>query len=182
MPTTVLPTTLPVQAAQANRSYLAVLEQRIIAAFPEDFPIYLGEDNAPNQDIPPRVVWFPLIGEIKEASSGAYRDTELEVYREVVAERQLNFAFQIWAEDFISADLLVSAVYARVSRVVPKITRAQEQWQSDDQQTTLGKLVTLLISIPVPLADDDLETTEVLASVVAQVRMRTEPVPVTDNL
>jgi hypothetical protein len=39
-------------------------------------------------------------------------------------------------------------------------------------------MVTLLISVPIPLADDDNETIEVIASVIARVRMPTEEIQV----
>jgi hypothetical protein len=172
---------------ERSRSYLFQLERALLKEFPVNFPIYFGEQNSPQMDVPTRVVWYPVIGEIKEPETGAYSERfdadgnvvdpdepdapNLEsVTREIVAERHLNLAFDIWGADSIEADLLVNAVYAKVKRVVPRVIRAQEQWRADDQQTTLGRLVTLLISVPVPVADDDAETAEVLASVVARVQ------------
>lgn len=167
-----------------SQSYLEQFKTQLEAAFPTDFPLYMGEENAPNHDAPPRVVWYPVIGEIKESEFGAYREAPTDdpdgegVYREVVADRHLSFAFECWAEDLIAADLLVSAVYARVRSIKSNITRGQEQWQRDDQQTTLGSMVTLLITVPMPLADNENETTEVLASVIARVKARTEEIQV----
>lgn len=159
------------------RSYLERLNDEILAAFPEDFPICLGAENAPRIDRPPRVVWYPVIGEIREAETGSYREANqadpdaLTVERDVVAERQLTLAFEIWGEGHFEADVLVPAVYARIRALLGRIIRAQEQWVRDDQQTTMGQVVTLLLTIPVPLADDDAETSEVLASVRARARL-----------
>jgi hypothetical protein len=169
------------------RSYIQQLETALKREFPTGFPLYLDETSTPMLDVPPRVVWYPVIGEIKEPETGAYSERfdgdgdvidpdapdvpgQTAVTREVVAERHLNFAFECWGSDTIEADLLVTAVFARVKRVVPRFIRAQESWQRDDQQMTLGRVVTLLISVPVPVADDDAETAEVLASVVARVQ------------
>lgn len=166
------------------QSYLEQFRDQLEAAFPSSFPIYMGEENSPNHDTPPRVVWYPVIGEIKEAETGAYREAPTDdpegegVYRDVIADRHLNIAFECWAEDSFKADLLFSAVYARVRSIKSNITRAQENWQRDDQQTTLGTMVTLLISVPIPLADDDNETIEVIASVIARVKARTEEIQV----
>ncbi len=167
-----------------SQSYLEQFEKGLEAQFPAGFPIYLGAENTPNHDAPPRVVWYPVVGEIKEAEFGSYPERPSDepdaagVSREIVADRHLAFAFECWAEDLIAADLLLSAVYARVRAVRSDIIRAQENWQRDDQQTTLGTLVTLLITVPVPLADNDAEITEVLASVVARVKARTEQIQV----
>jgi hypothetical protein len=104
------------------------------------------------------------------------------VSRETVGERQLNLAFEIWAGDSIEADLLVNAVYARVKRLIPRIIRAQETWLRDDQTTTVGRVVTLLLSVPIPVADDDDESTEFLASVVARVNTFLPVGPVNSEL
>ncbi len=172
------PTNLP------SQSYLEQFKALLEAQFPVGFPIYLGADNVPNHDSTPRVVWYPLIGEIKEAEFGSYPERPTDdpdapgVVREIVAQRHLNFAFECWAEDLIAADLLMSAVYARVRTVKSDIVRGQENWQPNDQQTNHGNVVTLLIAVSIPLADDDAETNEVIASVVARVKARTEQIQV----
>jgi hypothetical protein len=175
---------------ELKRSYLQQLEQKLKLEFPRGFPIYYSERNAPNIDAPPRVIWFPTIGEIKEPSlfttdaqdfdssgdlwnnddSNPLGEPAQSISRDIVAERQIGLAFEIWGEDDWQADLLVGAVYARLKRIIPQIVRAQEQWLRDDQQTSLGRMVTLLITTLVPLADDDTETDAVLASVAARVR------------
>lgn len=172
--------------AQRSRSYILQLEKALTLEFPVGFPIYLDEHHAPEMDQPPRIVWYPVIGEIKEPINGAHTEQfdpdgslldpdepdspgNTVISREIVGERHLNFAFEIWAGDTIEADLLVNAVYSRLKRIMPRIVRAQETWLRDDQQITLGRVVTLLISVPVPVADDDDESTEFLLSVVTRV-------------
>lgn len=181
------------------RSYLLQLERAFEAEFPAGFPIHLGEQNTPLIDAPPRVVWYPVIGEIREPTNTSYTERFTQdgtvlgpddadqadqetVTREIVAERHLNLAFEVWGADTIEADLLVNAVYARIKRVIPRVIRAQETWLRDEQQTTLGRVVTLLISVPVPVSDDDDESSELLASVVARVNSYLPVGPVNDQL
>lgn len=181
------------------RSYLLQLERVFKAEFPAGFPIYLGEQNTPLIDAPPRVVWYPVIGEIREPTNTSYSERfapdgavlgpddadqadQETVTREIVGERHLNLAFEVWGSDTIEADLLVNAVYARIKRVIPRVIRAQETWLRDEQQTTLGRVVTLLISVPVPVSDDDDESSELLASVVARVNSFLPVGPVNSEL
>jgi hypothetical protein len=56
------------------RSYLYQLEKRLKDEFPAGFPIYLDEHHAVEHDQPPRVVWYPVIGEIREPINGAHSE------------------------------------------------------------------------------------------------------------